>query len=143
MAETKVTESVSGNWIPPGDARLAGVRDLGTGHLPLAPCVKDVTTGRVFAWHDVFAMRPDVFRCCDEHGNEEEPAWRGRLPLGREAAAPPPVAAPAPVPVVPPEPPHRPYSEGAVVGRPAAAPQGPPPAAPLRGFRLTPPEIPA
>jgi hypothetical protein len=63
------------------ELRLRGVKNY-MPPLPPAPCVKSRVNGRIFPWHKLWAIRSDVFVCCDEHGDESEAAWAGRFPRG-------------------------------------------------------------
>lgn len=44
-----------------------------------APCVRLKETGEIFVWTPFFAARPDLCESCDEHGNTDPAAWRGRM----------------------------------------------------------------
>lgn len=61
------------------ELKARGVRNI-LPELPLAPCVKSISNSRIYVWHPVWAMRPDAFVCCDENGDEDPAAWRGRAP---------------------------------------------------------------
>jgi hypothetical protein len=81
MSQDAIT---SGEWLAsPEELKRRGVKNM-LPSLPLAPCVKHVQTRRIYPWHRVWAMRPEIFVCCDENGDESESAWRGRAPAGHD-----------------------------------------------------------
>lgn len=51
--------------------------------LEVAPCVKLKDSGEIHIWSQFFAERPELCECCDEFGNTDPTAWRGRKPHGR------------------------------------------------------------
>lgn len=71
------------------DERVAELRKMGAANwerppLPVSPCIKLKSTGEVHEWSEFFANRPDLCDNCDEYGNTDERAWRGRSPGGAD-----------------------------------------------------------
>ena len=71
------------------DERVAELRKMGAANwerppLPVSPCIKLKSTGEVHEWSEFFANRPDLCDNCDEYGNTDERAWRGRAPGGSD-----------------------------------------------------------
>lgn len=73
------------------DTRVARLREMGAANweqppLPISPCIRLKSTGEIHEWSQFFADRPDLCENCDEHGNTDERAWRGRKPKGMDAS---------------------------------------------------------
>lgn len=73
------------------DARVAELRKMGAANwerppLPISPCIKLKSTGEIHEWSEFFANRPDLCDNCDEYGNTDERAWRGRSPGGADTS---------------------------------------------------------
>lgn len=71
----------------PGDAALFDeeLRHMNAANwqqppLEVAPCVKLKSSGEIHVWSQFFAERPELCDCCDEYGNTDPAAWRGRRP---------------------------------------------------------------
>lgn len=67
------------------EERMADLRKMGAKNweqppLPVSPCVRVKATGEIHVWSEFFASRPDLCENCDEQGNTEPSAWRGRSP---------------------------------------------------------------
>lgn len=68
--------------------------------LEVSPCVRLKDSGEIHVWSPFFAERPELCENCDENGNTDPAAWRGRTPhesnlSGKMPTPPPPPPSPA------------------------------------------------
>lgn len=88
MQQDRLTDNVT--YESP-DQQMARLRSMGATNavppLEVSPCVKVISKGvdgtikeEVHEWTEFFASRPDICVNCDEHGNTDPAAWRGRMP---------------------------------------------------------------